>query len=230
MVDPPLGYSTDIEGSTQRNSPSICRSQITSSTLYKRPTIPDAGRKRAYRSIATKAQPTLAQPKSSIPDEKPQQKKREPRQSHKRNKHLVTTVWIGIIGVFGFYCLASLIYDGIILSLSDPATYGPAHGNVVKIVDNGQSIQVYGINDQGHIEMIVVPQNDPKDAHICLGPQNVPTNIEVDLQVTDLNHDGHPDIIMQLKNTPTSLFFPRPIFATEYWISDGNGNYQLQHP
>ena len=179
------------------------------------------------RSAATKAQPTQTRRKTYIPEEKPLPNRRQRRLDL---NHFHPMFWVGLtlFGLMVLYYLGSLAYDAWVLSLSDPAMYGPAHGSVVEIIDGNQVSYAHGINDHGHIEMIVIPQDSPQKARIYLGPQDVPTNIEVDLEIMDLNKDGHPDIIEHLEGNPSSLFFPRPELKSYDWINDGKGGYKLE--
>jgi len=116
----------------------------------------------------------------------------------------------------------------------DPGKYGPTHGNIVMGVFGGGDSQEHpsrliGLNNDGHVQIIMIHANDASKSQILLGPNLVtlgfpdPAHANVDLEARDFDGDGNLD----LKVTVLASFYDKPLsrYGVPYMLyGDGQGN------
>lgn len=131
-----------------------------------------------------------------------------------------------VLGLLLLYYLGSVASEAFTTHMSDPAAYGPAHGNVVHMTDGTQDYYVEGFNDNGQIAMIIDPEGHLDKAKVYIGVETS-ASAEVELEVKDVNHDGHPDLVEHILFDPSYLFVPRPHKDVIY-LNDGKGQFKLE--
>ena len=164
------------------------------------------------------------------PEEQPQYNRRQRRKLSPGEALLVKVLCALVIAALLLYFLGSIAFSAFTINLSDPAKFGPEHGNVVELIDGSQRYYIQGINDHGQTEIISIPKGHPDQTKIYIGPLGTDHDANVDLQLKDVNHDGHDDIIEHIE--PKSffwLFTPRPSEDFIY-LNDGKGQFKLQQP
>lgn len=122
--------------------------------------------------------------------------------------------------------------------MSDPAQYGTLHGSVISAVvgggDSPQSpTQFIGWNNHGHVLLIKVAGGDPSKAQMITGPDLQksgfpdPSSAVVDVQVSDVDHDGKADLTVTIYADRYDLPFHR--FSWVYVLyGDGKGGFKPQ--
>lgn len=121
-------------------------------------------------------------------------------------------------------------------TFSDPATYGPVHGQVITAVLGGgdseaRPSKIYSVNDGGRVLIIKLTGDDPTHSQIIPGPNLAalnlpdPTGAEIQIEAGDYNGDGHQDI----KVTILGSFFDAPLHRyQQHYILDGDGKGDLK--
>lgn len=135
-----------------------------------------------------------------------------------------------VLAALLLYCLGSLAFTWYMDLIGDPATYGPEHGNVVTLIDRQQIDYLQGINNRGQTEIIEIPVNHPDTSKIYLGPSGGPTDANVKLELKDMNHDGHTDIIEHVEPEGFRWLFTPPSSSDFIFLNTGNGQFKLQPP
>ena len=117
--------------------------------------------------------------------------------------------------------------------MSDPAFFGPTHGNVVTgVFGGGDSAQhptkLIALVNNGQVEIVKLTANDYHHTQILPGPRLAdlnfpdPQNAEVQLEVSDVNHDGHLDVTVHILSSSYDLPFHR--FSQSYTLyGDAHG-------
>jgi hypothetical protein len=130
-------------------------------------------------------------------------------------------VWLvaGLLAAVGLYVLVYLC-GCLCLSFYNRLTYGPTPTSfLVGVVGDHDSVQsptqFEAMNVHGRIQIIEMPGGDLTHEKVYPGP--ILSGPEaggavIDLVVKDVNHDGRPDIVMQVTGG-MNIFFQRPVLT-----------------
>ncbi len=148
--------------------------------------------------------------------------------------------WISLtlVVVIGFWLVGTTGAAWWALHITDPESYGPTRGSVVQGVFGGGDSRerpstLIGLNDHGRISIIFLLAGDPSKAKAYTAPvdttgaDNVGTDV-VDIQVRDVDHDGHQDAAVTIFGPSFSVPFKRDVAATYTLYGDGNGGFKTQ--
>lgn len=141
--------------------------------------------------------------------------------------------WKRALGLaFIIALLLWILSEQYTLRVSDPATYGPAHGQVVSGVFGGgdsasQPSKIYSINDDGQIIFVKLTADNASKAVITKVGYVTNPNDEIALQVGDFNHDGHEDLKVIVEKDTFAAPWNRDTEPFIY-VGDGKGNLKLQ--
>jgi len=155
-------------------------------------------------------------------------------------RHWHPLVWVGLtLALLVVLWLATTSGAAWVTThISDPGTYGPTHGNIVKTVLGGgdskaERSTIIAMNNGGQVELMILIANNPAKAHLLTGANLVmlnfpdPAGAEIQLQTGDFNGDGHQDIKVNILATSFDMPFHRYSQST---ILYGDGKGGLKPP
>ncbi len=191
------------------------------------------------RRSAQRAQPSYEEEQDYTTSSREELRAPQSRRREHHHGHWMVGVGLTLIVLVICWIISTSGASFWVTHLSDPATFGPTHGNEVSgVFGGGDSVAhptiLVGMNVNGHVEIIVLHPNQSAASQHALtpmipGPNLVllgfpdPLNAEVQLATGDYNHDGHLDLQITLLSTSFNLPFQRYSLTT-YLYGDGKGN------
>lgn len=136
--------------------------------------------------------------------------------------------WVFYLGVFLFcavilwwlaVCAANLLLDGY-----NTHFYGSSRTHHVEAVlhlnhdSAAHQTSLEAVNRGGQIELWIIPAGDPKKATIIEGPDLAklidwksgdPAKADISIEISDLNHDGKPDVTVIVQSNEFNGVFQR---------------------
>ncbi len=194
----PMTYSTRRRTSVVLNTLTTPRTTALQQYSPHRFTAPSAPRARA-RGRVTKERPTVS--------------------AQGGRMHWLFPIGIAMVVLLGLYIVCSLVFIWGQDRYND-WTYGTTRTVHLDAVvgdhdSHTQKTHFIGLNLHGRIEVIEFPGGDVTHAKVFVGPQLLwpsPEKAVVTLQVKDVNHDGRPDLVVNVSGAP-ALFTSTPTFS-----------------
>jgi hypothetical protein len=149
-------------------------------------------------------------------------------------------VLITLFLVLLYYVVGTIGATFWVTHITDPTSYGPAHGQVTSGVFGGgdsdtQPSKVIGTNSDGHVAVIKFTASDPGKAMVIPGPDLAkigfpdPVGANVEVHAGDFDHDSNQDIKVTI--VATVFYTPFERYSREYVLyGDGQGNLKQRDP